>query len=126
MSECDKSQYYNFSSEVPKKSLKALKYVTRKSFGFAKRTQNVHTGEDACVQLCEKWFYHVCIHIHVIVQECISTCGFVTYVLSAATYHLALAMGVLGGALLPSTPTLTTPVKSLTTSAVRWERIYTH
>ena len=64
--------------------------------------------------------------VYVIVQECISTCGFVTYVLSAATYHLALAMGVLGGALLPSTPTLTTPVKSLTTSAVRWERIYTH
>ena len=38
--------------------------------------------------------------VHVIVQVCISTCGFVTYVLSAATYHLALAMGVLGGALL--------------------------
>ena len=76
--------------------------------------------------LCDKCIWHV----YVILQVCISTCGFVTYVAVLCrhlTYHLALAMGVLGGALLASTPTLTTPrqVKSLT-SAVRWKRIYTH
>ena len=93
------SQHFTFSTEISKVLQKALKY----NFWIGKepKTSTHRHG----VQLCDKGIWHV--------FYC--ECGFVTHVCGAVLCrhlcHLALAMGVLGGALLllPSTPTLTTP-----------------